>query len=599
MSPMNNAALYFERAMPQQPPFVSIGPIVTQILANLTAAAAQAAHAKAPAAVVSDTAPVPASVHAEVTPRLTLRPYQEEALAAVECAARQGITRPLIALPTGTGKTVIFSHLVKHRPGRCLILVHRDELIRQAYDKLQEIVPGVAVGVVKAEEDDHTAPIVIASVQTLGRPKRLERVTWDFATIIVDEAHHAVAATYRQILTRAGAFTPEGPLTLGVTATPQRGDRVGLDQVFQQIVYDRTLRDMILAGYLSDLRAVQIRVAADFRQLRTRAGDFVDHEVADVLLHADAPAKIVQAYLDHALGRKAVLFTPTVAFAETMTTLFRAAGVVTESLSAMTPLEERRAILQRFRQGETRIVANCGVLTEGYDEPSVECILIARPTQSTALFTQMVGRGTRRYPGKPDCLVIDVVGATTHHHLVSVATLTGLPLSALQVQSVREAHEKREHNKNRRAVSGQVTAHAVDLFRQRPLHWLNVDGIFTLSVGDVGWIVLMPEEEHETPHWQALLLAPTGVRTEIATGYSLPYMQGIAEDQARKLGADVLTNPHAPWRQQPASEHQLTLLRSLRVPHAVPLTRGAAADLITEAKMRAAVQRAAAGGVCA
>ncbi len=191
---------------------------------------------------------------------------------------------------------------------------------------------------------------------------------------------------------------------------------------------------MILAGYLADLRAVQIRVEADFRQLRTRVGDFLDQEVADLLLQADAPEKILQAYLDHAPGRKALLFTPTVAFAETMATLFRTAGVATESLNATTPLEERRAMLQRFRQGETRVLANCGVLIEGYDEPSVDCILMARPTQSTALFTQMVGRGTRLYPGKNDCVVIDVVGATTHHHLASVASLTGLPLSALRQQ---------------------------------------------------------------------------------------------------------------------------------------------------------------------
>jgi len=574
--------------MPHQQPLVTIGPIVNEILANLTAVLPPSSQPKTP--------PVAFPVQTEVAPRLTLRPYQAEALAAVERATHDGISRPLIALPTGTGKTVIFSHLVKQRPGRCLILVHRDELIRQAADKLCEIIPGVTVGVVKAQDDDHTAPIVIASVQTLGRPQRLERLTWDFATIIVDEAHHAVAATYRQILERAGAFTHGGPLTLGVTATPQRGDRVGLDHVFQQIVYHKTLREMILAGYLSDLRALQIRVEADFRQLRTRAGDFLDHEVADLLLQADAPEKIVQAYLDHALGRKALLFTPTVAFAETIAHLFRAAGVATESINAATPLEERRAMLQRFRHGETRVLANCGVLTEGYDEPSVDCILIARPTQSTALFTQMVGRGTRLYPGKTDCLVIDVVGATTHHHLVSVASLTGLPLSALRIRTVREAHEHIEQRKEQPPVSGQVTAHAVDLFRQRPLHWLNVDGIFTLSVGELGWILLTPEEGKEKPQWQALLMAPNSTLTELASGYSLPYIQGIAEDQARKLGAGALTNAKAQWRHQPASENQLKLLRYLRLPHTLPLTMGAASDLITEAKMREAVSRAAAHG---
>ena len=526
---------------------------------------------------------------------LTLRPYQEEALTAISRAHARGVSRPLIALPTGTGKTVIFSHLVKQRTGRCLILVHRDELIRQAYDKLQEILPSVPVGVVKAEEDAHTAPIVIASVQTLGRVKRLDRITWDFATVIVDEAHHVVAATYRRILERAGSFKKGGPLTLGVTATPMRGDRVGLSHVFQKIVYRKTLLEMIMAGYLADLRAIQIELHADFRQLRIRAGDYVDADVANLLLQVHAPDHILAAYQEHAPGRKTLLFTPTVHLAELMAGLFNGAGIPTESVSAETALEERRALLQRFRTGETLVVTNCGVLTEGYDEPSVDCVIVARPTQSTPLFTQMVGRGTRLYPGKADCLVIDVVGATTHHHLASVASLTGLPLHALHTRTVREVQEELEQVEERQPVSVQRTAHTVDLFRQRPLHWLKVEDFFSLSLGDHGWIILSPQGK-ETARWQAALMSHNGEMSELACGYSLPYIQGIAEDHARKVGAGGLTNPRAYWRQNPASDKQLNVLRYLRIPHAVPLTMGEASDLITQAKMREAVLRATARG---
>src|SRR5262249_32434116 len=150
------------------------------------------------------------------------------------------------------------------------------------------------------------------------------------------------------------------------------------------------------------------------------------------------PEHILAAYQEHALGRKALLFTPTVHLAEVLAELFSGAGIPTECVSATTLLEDRRALLHRFRTGETRVITNCGVLTEGYDEPSVDCVIVARPTQSTPLFTQMVGRGTRLYPGKADCLVIDVVGVTTHHHLASVASLTGLPLHALRTRTVRE-----------------------------------------------------------------------------------------------------------------------------------------------------------------
>jgi superfamily II DNA or RNA helicase len=527
---------------------------------------------------------------------LTLRPYQEDALTAIFRAYARGISRPLIALPTGTGKTVIFSHLVKQRPGRCLILVHRDELIRQAYDKLQEILPEVTVGVVKAQEDDHIAPIVIASVQTLGRATRLDRMTWDFATVIVDEAHHAIASTYRRILDRAGSFRTGGPLTLGVTATPMRGDRVGLDHIFQKIVYRKTLLEMIMAGYLADLRAIQIELHVDFRQLRTRAGDFVDADVANMLVQMHAPEHILAAYQDHAASRKTLLFTPTVHLAELMAELFNGAGIPTESVSAETPLDDRRALLHRFHTGVTRVVTNCGVLTEGYDEPSVDCVIVARPTQSAPLFTQMVGRGTRLYPGKADCLVLDVVGATTHHHLASVATLTGLPVHALHTRTVREVQEALEQVEERKPISVQRTAHTVDLFRQRPLHWLKVDACFSLSLGDHGWIMLSPEGTGTT-HWHATIMSHTGEITALASGYSLAYIQGIAEDHARKVGAGGLTNPKAYWRQHPASDKQLTVLRYLRIPHALPLTMGEASDMITQAKMREAVMRAAARGV--
>ncbi len=294
---------------------------------------------------------------------LHLRDYQRGAITAVLSAEARGIRRPLIALPTGTGKTVVFASLIAQRPGRSLILVHRDELIHQACAKLKEISPSLSVGVIKAERDEHMVPCVVASVQTLCRESRLQRLTPDFSTIVVDEAHHAVADSYRRILDHCGAFEDAGPLTLGVTATPKRGDDVGLDSVFQEIVFHKDILEMIGGGYLADLRGLQIRLKADFHGLHTRAGDFIDAEVENLLLEADAPEKIVQAYLEHARGRKALLFTPTVKFAHTMAGMFQQANITAEALDGTTPTEERRAILRRLHTGETQLVANCGVLT--------------------------------------------------------------------------------------------------------------------------------------------------------------------------------------------------------------------------------------------
>src|SRR5918999_1429395 len=255
---------------------------------------------------------------------LTLRPYQKEAIEAILAAEVCGVRRPLLALPTGCGKTVIFAHLIAQRDGRSLVLVHRDELIQQAAEKLQLIAPGLEVGIVKSAKDEVDAPCVLASVQTLSREARLARLPLGFHTVVIDEAHHAVADTYRRILTAVGSFDPDGPLTVGVTATPMRGDQVGLDAVFQEIVYRRSIMEMIIAGYLSDIRGVQVGLKVDFRRLHTRAGDFVNGEIEDLLMEADAPEHLCRAYLEHARGRKALLFTPTVSMAGLMATVLSA-----------------------------------------------------------------------------------------------------------------------------------------------------------------------------------------------------------------------------------------------------------------------------------
>ena len=225
------------------------------------------------------------------TLRLTPRPYQCEAVAAIVAAAHRGVRRPLLALPTGTGKTIVFALLVQQRGGRTLVLAHRDELIQQAVDKLRLVDPTMEIGVVKAERDEHEAPTVVASVQTLSRKPRLARLLPDFQTIVVDEAHHAPAATYQRILAHCHTWDPDGPLVVGVTATPERGDRRSLGQVFQRIVYQKDLLEMMQAGYLADLRAMQVLLQADFDALHIRRGDFVEAELETMLLAANAPAQ--------------------------------------------------------------------------------------------------------------------------------------------------------------------------------------------------------------------------------------------------------------------------------------------------------------------
>src|SRR5438093_11540975 len=179
--------------------------------------------------------PAMTAVAAPPMMRLTPRPYQHEAVAALLAAAASGVQRPLLVLPTGTGKTIVFALLVQRRGGRSLILAHRDELIQQAVDKLRLVDPTLALGVVQAAHDEHTAPTVVASVQTLSRRPRLTRLVPDFQTIVIDEAHHAPAPTYRRILEYCRAWRADGPLVVGVTATPAPGDRHTLREVFEGI----------------------------------------------------------------------------------------------------------------------------------------------------------------------------------------------------------------------------------------------------------------------------------------------------------------------------------------------------------------------------
>ena len=522
-----------------------------------------------------------ATVAAPALLRLTPRPYQHEAVAALLAAAARGVHRPLLVLPTGTGKTIIFALLVQRRGGRALILAHRDELIQQALDKLHLVDPSLPLGVVQAARDDLTAPIVVASVQTLSRRARLARLVPDFRTIVIDEAHHAPAPSYRRILTHCRAWQPDGPLVVGVTATPARGDGQSLQQVFDGIVYQRSLVEMMQAGYLVDLRAIQVLLQADFDALRTQRGDFVEADLETLLLAANAPAQVLAAFQAHAADRKALLFTPTVATAYAMADTFCAAGIAAEALDATTPLATRRAILQRLHTGATRVVANCAVLTEGFDEPSVDCIIVARPTQSLPLYQQMLGRGTRTYPGKTDCLLLDVVGVSTQHTLHTAATLFGCAPATLARQSVLEVLDAQERQARHEAepIAGTLHSTPVDLFARRALRWVQTrQGAWVLSLGAQHGTLRLRPDSPET--WQVVQVRRDADPLLLGDTLPLPYAQGLAEDYARHLGVARLVEAEAPWRQQPASEKQTALLHKLGVAVRAGLTKGEAADLL-------------------
>src|SRR5262245_53659116 len=257
--------------------------------------------------------------------QLELRPYQRDALTAIEAAVLRGIRRQVVSLPTGAGKTVIFSHLIVERQARTLILVHRDELIRQTLDKLSMVSRGNAldIGVVKAERDEHGGDVVVASVQTLQRETRLQRLAQTFGLVVVDECHHALPDnSYGRILAHVGSEQEDGPLTVGFTATPFRPNNDPIittaDQpgCFDEVVYTLPLMGLIAQGYLSPIVAKGIFLdGLNLDAVRTRHGDYVETDLAEALMAADAPEHLVRGYGELAHGRRALLFCPTVAMA--------------------------------------------------------------------------------------------------------------------------------------------------------------------------------------------------------------------------------------------------------------------------------------------
>jgi superfamily II DNA or RNA helicase len=379
-------------------------------------------------------------------PRRDLHCYQLEALVAVYHAMARGVRRQLLVLPAGSGKTIIFVELALRRVhiGRVLVLVHRVELIQQAVAAFRAADPDVRIGVVKSRCNEISAQVVVASVQTLCRPERLAMVGSDFATVIVDEAHHATADSYVRILKHLRCLAPNGPLTVGVTATAERADGIGLEQIWEEIVYHRDILSLTKQGYLCSFRVVPVRIAVDLDRVHRRAGDFAAGELDTALRGAGAFRLVVAAYRRHATGRKALVYTATVASAHKMAAAFRKAGISAEAINGKATPRARQAVLDRFRSGKTIVLVNCALLTEGFDEPSIDCIVIARPTLSRPLFEQMMGRGNRTHPGKSDCLIIDLVGASDRHAQVSVASLLGLPPKAFRAQRIGHKAARRK-----------------------------------------------------------------------------------------------------------------------------------------------------------
>ena len=545
-----------------------------------------------------------------MTAQLALRPYQTEALEALDADWAAGLQRVAVVLPTGLGKTVVFAHLI-HRAlaegRRPIVLVHREELAQQAAEKIRAVAPDVTVGIVKAERDEVDADVVVASVPTLARERRMARYLAATAgacrLVIVDECHHAAARTWVEVLEVLGAFETDKyrmadwTRVAGFTATMAREDGRGLGDVWQQVSYTKDILYGIDKGYLTDVRGKAVTVdGLDLGTVARSRGDYQEGRLGEALEASGAGEVIARAYAEHAADRPGVLFAPTVetaySFAEDMNT----AGIVTAVIEGNTSAEDRALIYKRFRAGDVQVLSNCMVLTEGWDAPWCSAAVIARPTSSAALYTQMVGRVLRPFPGKVDALVLDVVGVSSRHALRSIVDLTKTTVAVADGESLTEAVARQEGERDslaagRDQAAGMLAAQDVDLFHRSESVWLQtLDGKWFIPT-KMWTYFLWPEAGGATwkigriPTWQGQRLDCSARGGWVREGLDIGYAMAFGEAEAGEEDATV-SKRGASWRvrKQPPSDAQLARMTQMSIPIAEGMTKAQASDAISVAQ---------------
>ena len=564
-----------------------------------------------------------------------LRPYQEECLDRLVEAKRGGDqVRALVALPTGTGKTVIFAQLPALAKRRVLIMAHREELLEQAALQIAAANPGVAVGFEQADRKPAASDkVVVASVQSL-----VNRLAGydpeEFSIVVVDEAHHAVARSYVEVLAHFGLaprvsdlgrrelerkqvtkevrarfadFSPRpgAPFLVGFTATPGRTDGIGLGSIFDRIVFQGTIAGMIEDGWLVPIHGKRIGTGLDITGVKRALGDFQVGSLADAVDIPHRNELAVKAYKDHGEGKHALIFCVNVAHTENMAGTFRGAGIPAAAVYGDMGRSERRQTLAAYKSGEIKVLCNCMVLTEGYDAPYVEIILMARPTESSLMYTQMLGRGTRLAPeiGKSRLLVLDLVDVSQKAAVQSLNTLFGLP-PRLDLNGAGAIETERDI---RHRVQGVLpmewladvedidqietvvtsfnplkVSHTDPRLKGSPYAWIPVSNGFALSIPSAGMIGLV---EDLVGNWQVQVQQQGKIET---LAEHLPSLEDALEEgdlwveENLCIDEEPLVNKRAKWHALPATDKQISLLRQMGIAVPEGLARGHASALISQ-----------------
>lgn len=533
-----------------------------------------------------------------------LREYQRECIDYFHQQWGAGLTRVPGVLATGLGKTVIFTHPDFVEPTlsagrRVLIIAHTDELIEQAARKARAANPLRRVGVVKAERNETSANIIVSSRQTLASAKRRAQIR-NVGLLIIDECHHCLKSnSYGKILEHFGAFDERPSVRVaGFTATLARGDKSKLSTVWEQPdrLFTRDILFGIRHGYLLDVRGMRVEVPDfDMGRVRQTAGDYRDGDLAEELERTYAPEIVAKKYLEAAGERKGIAFWPTVDTAYHGAKAFNELGIVSEVIHGNLPKMERRLLLKRLHASDTQVVHGVAVLTEGFDEPTVDVVVIGRPTRSAPLYQQMVGRVLR-----PDlelapsdrgaALILDVVGAGAKHDLRSLIDLA--PERALKEQSedvsLLELDEWLiEEEEQRRAgasfefecdpYAGDTELVAFDPLGRDRLWSRTPAGTWYVGAGGDAFAFLADSVEGDPGTYDVVLASKfsytRGGVTPWARGTdyvglpldeALMWAESVAEELGG-LGTKTLTGRKSAWRRREPSEKTLRLAKGLGI----------------------------------
>jgi ATP-dependent helicase IRC3 len=536
------------------------------------------------------------------------RPYQHEAIQAIRKEYLAGFNKQILCMSTGSGKTPTVGWLLDDikdiLPGRSVFLVHRDELAQQAIDKIGQINPHFNIQQEAGSYvADGTADLVVASVQTLGREGTGEsraRKFRDFDKFIVDEAHRGVAQSYRNVYGYCGLMNPDSKqLLLGVTATPSgRSDGQGLGEIFQKISYTYTLRQAIEDGWLVDVCGIRVDTDTSLDSVATKAGDYDQKQLAKTVNTPIRNSLVALAYMEHCEGRQAIGFGVDIEHSKALADTFKAYGLNAEYVYGADPQRDQK--IQDFRDGKIKILFNAQLLVEGFDLPSISCVIMAAPTKSSIVFSQRVGRGTRICEGKEDCIILDVVDCSYKHNLTTLPTLLGLPKTlnlqghglVASVKQIEEEQEKYPHLDftgllNINDIKTYVEK--VNLFEVKfPEELESVSNFVWHPQVTGGYILMLPNKD--SVRIVQNVLDKYEVRAYIR-GQKYKGERDTMQEAfyaADKLVMDVagdllkLVKKDAGWHNTPATEAQLNLLKKLFKGKQIPnnLTKGQASRLI-------------------